>query len=261
MSARRRRLLFVAAEVLVPLATVTTWWLWSVQAESLYFPPLPDILRAFDDTWLFDRFGSDVLPSLARMFGGYAIGCVAAVLVGFALGRHDLLRRATGPVLHFLRALPPPALLPFAIVVLGVGNGMKVALIALGCFFPVLLTTIDGVRSIDPTYMAAARVYGISRRDQLLRVQLPAASPQIVAGMRTSLSLALILIVISEMVASSSGIGYFVLQAQRTFALPEMWSGMLLLGVLGLLLNSVFVLVERRALRWYRGSRAAASEQ
>ena len=87
---------------------------------------------------------------------------------------------------------------------------------------------------------------------------LPAASPQIFAGMRTSLSLALILMVISEMVASTNGIGYFVLQSQRTFAIPEMWSGILLLGILGYVLNAGFVLIENRVLRWHRGARASA---
>jgi ABC-type nitrate/sulfonate/bicarbonate transport system permease component len=87
---------------------------------------------------------------------------------------------------------------------------------------------------------------------------LPAATPQIFAGMRTSLSLALILMVISEMVASTNGIGYFVLQSQRTFAIPEMWSGIILLGLLGYAFNGVFVLIEKRVLRWHRGARASA---
>ena len=87
---------------------------------------------------------------------------------------------------------------------------------------------------------------------------LPAASPQIFAGMRTSLSLALILMVISEMVASTNGIGFFVLQSQRSFAIPEMWAGILLLGLLGYALNLIFMLVERRVLAWHRGARASA---
>jgi ABC-type nitrate/sulfonate/bicarbonate transport system permease component len=98
----------------------------------------------------------------------------------------------------------------------------------------------------------------VSGRDRLLRIVLPAASPQIFAGMRTSLSLALILMVISEMVASTNGIGFFVLQSQRSFAIPEMWAGILLLGLLGYALNLIFMLVERRVLAWHRGARASA---
>jgi ABC-type nitrate/sulfonate/bicarbonate transport system permease component len=114
------------------------------------------------------------------------------------------------------------------------------------------------VAGVDPTLRETARVYDIGPVDRVLRVTLPAAAPQIFAGMRTALSLALILMVISEMVASTNGIGYFVLQAQRSFAIPEMWSGILLLGILGYVLNAIFLLVERRVLRWHRGARASA---
>ena len=112
-----------------------------------------------------------------------------------------MLRRATAPVVEFLRSIPPPALIPFAIVVIGIGDDMKVFIIAFVCLWPVLLNTIDGINGIDPTLKDTARVYGISGRDRLMRITLPAASPQIFAGMRLSLSLALILMVISEMVA------------------------------------------------------------
>ncbi len=105
--------------------------------------------------------------------------------------------------MQFLRAIPPPALLPFGILVLGVGTSMKVFIIAFVCLWPVLLNTIDGVAGVEPTLRETAHVYGISARDRLLRITLPAASPQIFAGMRTALSLALILMVISEMVAST----------------------------------------------------------
>jgi ABC-type nitrate/sulfonate/bicarbonate transport system permease component len=112
------------------------------------------------------------------------------------------------------------------------------------------------VIGVDPTLRETTRVYGISERDRLWRVMLPAASPQIFAGLRTAVSLALILMVISEMVASTNGIGYFVLQSQRTFAIPEMWSGILLLGILGYVLNGIFVLIEKRVLRWHREAHA-----
>ena len=251
----------LVVQIGVPAAAVVAWAAWSSAAGSIYFPSLTKIVTAFQQTWLFDRFSSDLLPSLARVGVGYFIGCLLGVVVGFFLGRARLLREITAPVLHFARAVPAPALLPFMMVVFGLGNGMKIGLIAFGTFFPVLLSTLDGVRSVEPTYLDAARSYGINRRDRILRILLPASLPQIMAGMRTSLALALILIVISEMVASTSGIGYFVLQAQRTFQLPEMWGAMLLLGLLGITINAVFVLVERRALRWYRGSRATADQQ
>ena len=253
-----RRHLPIALEIAVPIALLVLWGVVSASGDTFYLPPLTDILQKFQELWLFDRVGSDVVPSLLRLFLGYLIACAVAVAIGIPLGLNPLLRRATSPIVEFLRAIPPPALLPFAIVVLGVGNAGKVFLIAFVCVWPVLLNTIDGVTGIDPTLRETARSYGVSGRERLTRIVLPAASPQIFAGMRTSLSLALILMVISEMVASTNGIGYFVLESQRSFAITEMWSGILLLGILGYLLNAVFMIVERRVLRWHRGARASA---
>jgi ABC-type nitrate/sulfonate/bicarbonate transport system permease component len=258
VTARRRRWLGAGLEVTVPILVLVAWGLWSAGSDTYYYTPLTDILSTFADTWLFERVGSDVVPSLVRMGLGYGIATLAGIGLGLLLGMSGRARRAAAPIVEFLRAIPPPALLPFAILVIGVGNSMKVFIIAFVCLWPILLNTIDGVTGVDPTLRETTRVYGVSKRDGLWRVMLPAASPQIFAGMRTSLSLALIMMVISEMVASTNGIGYFVLQSQRTFAIPEMWSGILLLGILGYALNGAFMLIERRVLRWHRGARASA---
>jgi ABC-type nitrate/sulfonate/bicarbonate transport system permease component len=253
-----RRAGLIALEIAVPIALLALWAAWSAGADSFYYPPLTDILETFADTWVFERFASDVLPSLGRLGAGYAIAVVVAILVGIPLGLSPTARRAASPIVEFLRAIPPPALLPPAIVVIGVGNSMKVFIIAFVCLWPVLLNTIDGITGIDPTLNDTTRVYGVRGLDRLRRIVLPAASPQIFAGMRTSLSLAVILMVISEMVASTNGIGFFVLQSQRSFAIPEMWSGILVLGILGYVLNLVFALVEGRVLAWHRGARKGA---
>ena len=246
------RRLGAVLEVLVPLALLALWGVWSANSDTFYFPPLTEILQTFMDTWVFERVTSDVVPSLLRLSAGYAIAVVVAIAVGIPLGLNATARRAAAPIVEFLRAIPPPALLPLAIVAIGVGNLMKVLIIAFVCLWPVLLNTIDGIRGIDPTLNDTTRVYGVRGLTRLRLITLPAAAPQIFAGMRTSLSLAVILMVISEMVASTNGIGFFVLQSQRSFAIPEMWSGILLLGILGYVLNVLFVLVERRVLAWHR---------
>ena len=253
-----RRALLVGVEVAVPLVVIAVIWVWSAGSGVYYFPPLKDVLTTFKDTWLFDRFGSDVVPSLVRLFIGYLLAVAVGVGGGIALGLSPVLRRVSAPIVEFLRAIPAPALLPFALLVLGVGNDSKIFVIAFVCLWPILLNALDGVSGVDPTLVDTGRVYRISASDRLRRVVLPAAAPQIFAGMRTSLSLALILMVISEMVASSNGIGYFVLQSQRSFAIPEMWSGIILLGLLGYAFNAVFLLIERRVLAWHRGARAAS---
>jgi ABC-type nitrate/sulfonate/bicarbonate transport system permease component len=253
-----RRVLLIAVEIVVPLVVIALIWFWSAGSDVYYYPPLKDVLQTFKDTWVFDRFGSDVVPSLVRLFIGYFIAVAVGVGGGIALGLSPVLRRVAAPIVEFLRAIPAPALLPFALLVLGVGNDSKIFVIAFVCLWPILLNAVDGVSGVDPTLVDTGRVYRIPASDRLRHVVLPAAAPQIFAGMRTSLSLALILMVISEMVASSNGIGYFVLQSQRSFAIPEMWSGIILLGILGYLFNAVFLLVERRMLAWHRGARAAS---
>ena len=253
-----RRAMLIGIEIAVPVLVLAVLWFWSAGSEVFYFPPLKDVLTTFKDTWLFDRVGSDVVPSLVRLFIGYFIAVAIGVGGGIALGLSPPLRRATEPIVEFLRAVPAPALLPFALLVLGVGNDSKIFVIAFVCLWPILLNAVDGVAGVDPTLVDTGLVYRIPARDRLRHVVLPAAAPQIFAGMRTSLSLALILMVISEMVASSNGIGYFVLQSQRSFAIPEMWSGIILLGILGYAFNAVFLLIERRVLAWHRGARAAS---
>ena len=154
--------------------------------------------------------------------------------------------------------MPPPALLPISIVLLNdIGNKQKVAFIAFFCMFPVLLNTIDGVRGIDPTLVDTARSYRIPRRERIRRIVLPGALPQIVAGMRTSLSLAVIMMVLAEYFSSTSGVGYVLLISKNTFELAPMWAAIVLIGLLGYLLNLLFLLAERRALAWHRGWRAS----
>jgi ABC-type nitrate/sulfonate/bicarbonate transport system permease component len=253
-----RRWLYVAVEIAVPVVVFALIWVWSAGSDVYYYPPLQDVLNTFKDTWLFERVGSDVGPSMVRLFIGYFLAVVVGIAGGVALGLSPVLGRVAAPIVEFLRAIPAPALLPFALLVLGVGNSSKIFVIAFVCLWPILLNAIDGVAGVDPTLVDTGRVYRIPVSDRLRHVVLPAAAPQIFAGMRTSLSLALILMVISEMVASSNGIGYFVLQSQRSFAIPEMWSGIILLGILGYLFNAVFLLLERRALAWHRGARASS---
>ena len=127
---------------------------------------------------------------------------------------------------------------------------MKVVLIAVGVFPPILLNTIDGVRSIDPLYLDTASVLRISRLRRLTHVILPAAAPKIFAGLRISLSIAVILMVISELIAATNGVGFRILQAQRQFKMVDLWAGLVVLGAIGAMLNAGLALIERRVLRW-----------
>jgi ABC-type nitrate/sulfonate/bicarbonate transport system permease component len=162
------------------------------------------------------------------------------------------------PHIEYWRAMPPPALLPISVILLrSIGNTQKIAFIAFFCMFPVLLNTIEAVRSIDPTLVDTARSYRIPWAQRIRRVVLPAALPQIVAGMRNSLALAVIMMVLSEYFAATSGVGYVLRISKNTFQLGPMWAAIVLIGLLGYLLNAIFLLAERRVLAWHRGWRAA----
>jgi ABC-type nitrate/sulfonate/bicarbonate transport system permease component len=248
-------------QFLLPVALLVGYGLWSSQADSFYFPPLQEIARTFADTWLFERVPVDLVPSLVRLAVGYGVAVIAGVALGVALGLWRLAREASEPVVEFLRALPAPALIPFALLLFGTGTNSKVFIIALGTVWPILLNTIDGVRGLESQQLDMARSYRIPPRSALLHIVLPAASPRIFAGMRTSLSIGIILMVISEMVASDNGLGYFILQSQRSFAIPEMWTGIVLIGLLGFLLNWLFLRVEARFLFWHRGARGLLGEE
>jgi ABC-type nitrate/sulfonate/bicarbonate transport system permease component len=247
-----RRALLVGG---LPLALLALWWVASADSQSFYLPPLREILGVFAGVWLGPRLVEDVLPSLARLLAGFALATVLGVALGVVVGSSRRLRAACEPVLEFLRAIPPPVLVPIFILVAGIGTTMKVLVIVSGCIWPILLNTVEGVRARDEVLEDTCRVYGIAGVARLRHLVLRAASPQIVTGMRQALSIGIILMVISEMFAASSGLGFTIIQFQRGFAIPEMWSGILLLGLLGVALSLLFRVFEHQVLSWYHGLR------
>lgn len=253
----RKQLAYAGLEIGTTVLIVAAAWWYLSGDHSFALVSVPDMLDAFQRAWLFDRLTSDILPSLRRLALGYLLAVALGVSVGFALGMSTLLRIATSPVLSFARSIPAVALIPVFMALLGLGDLMKIVIIASVCCWPVLLNTTDGVVELDETMMDTTRTYGLTRWERFWHVMLPAVSPRIAAGMRTSLSLAVLLLVVSEMVASSNGIGFFVFQAQQSFSVADMWAGILLLGLLGYVLNVLFGLVERRSLHWYMATRGS----
>jgi ABC-type nitrate/sulfonate/bicarbonate transport system permease component len=246
------RVFFVVA---LPALLVAVWWVASDDNTDIYWPSLRTILTTFPDVWTGERWRGDVLPSVLRLSAGYACAAVAGVALGTVIGSYRRVRAVCEPVLEFLRAVPPPVLVPVIMLFAGIGDTMKIAVIASGCVWPILLNTVEGVRAVDSVMSETARSYGITGVARLRHVVLRSASPQIFAGLRQALSIGIILMVISEMFAASNGLGFTIVQFQRGFAIPDMWTGILLLGLLGFVLSVLFRLVERRVLGWYHGLR------
>ena len=255
MSTRAAKL---GAEIAVPVAILAAWQWWTIRSDRQEFPRLSTILVEFQELWLFAQFGEHVVPSLTRIALGFGIAVVVGVALGIPIGLSRIARLWTMPHIEYWRAMPPPALLPISVILLhSIDNLQKVSFIAFFCVFPILLNTIDGVRGIDPTLADTARSYGLRGFERVRRVVIPAALPHIAAGMRNSLSLAVIIMVLAEYFSSTSGVGYVLLISKNTFEMAPMWAAILLIGLLGYVLNLVFLLAERRLLAWHRGWRAA----
>jgi ABC-type nitrate/sulfonate/bicarbonate transport system permease component len=240
------------------------WEVATLLADSPFFPRMTEILtRTYDNylsagpsqLFLTEAVYDDIVPSLVRLLIGWALGTVIAVILGVAIGLVGWFTDFADPVLQFLRSVPPPAIIPLFLIIFGIGDTMKVALITTAVMWPILLNVVDGVRTVPSLQIDTGRIYGIGPWDRLFRIILPTAAPKIFAGMRVGLSIAVIVMVLSEMMAATNGIGFSILLSQRTFQIEDMWAGIVVLGVLGYLLNTALLVVETRVIAWHAASK------
>lgn len=245
----------LAYMIALPVVLIGLWWAATLGEPSIFYPSPEVLVSTFAETWFGERFFADILPSLGRLFIGVVAAIVLGISAGLLIGSFKWLREFVEPALEFIRAVPPPVLVPVLMLLMGITDSMKVAVIILGCVWPVLLNTVEGVRAVDAVLSDTARVYGIKGWARVRYLVLPWASPQILSGVRITLSIGLILMVISEMFSSSSGLGFTIVMFQRMYAIPEMWSGIAVLGIIGVVIAFIFRQVERRLLRWFHGLR------
>jgi ABC-type nitrate/sulfonate/bicarbonate transport system permease component len=246
-----RRLSRALATWWLPVLLIAAWWLLTLGHDTFYFPSLNKILITL---WRDLARGTLVmwtLISLGNMAAGLAIAIVVGVALGLAIGEFEGFRRAAMPTLNFIRAIPPAAIVPLIIVAMGIGPAPKIFIIALACVWPVLLNTTDGVRGISPQLLDTSKAFRIPLALRLRRVLVMAALPQIMAGIRVAIAVALVLMVISEFFGASAGVGFYINDSKQRFAMPETWAGTLLIGVLGYVLSALFLAFERRVLAWY----------
>lgn len=249
----------LALEVAVPVALVVGWYVASASSTDPYFPPLSRILEAFADLWLFEHLRSDIVPSLLNLAAGFALATVTGVTAGTVLALVDPLRRTFLPVINFYRALPGIALIPVLLGLLGFGNEVRILMIAIAATAPTMLATLDALRATDPVVVDVTASFRLGFGQRLFGVLLPGALPRIFSGLQISLQFAFIALLASEMLGASRGVGAMTLIAQQTFRSADMWAGVLLLALIGVVTNLLMVLLRRRVLRWYDASRALIS--
>jgi ABC-type nitrate/sulfonate/bicarbonate transport system permease component len=257
MSAVARKLALTGFAFALPAAIFAACWVLSAGNVSPFWPPLHDIVARFRQDWLFDLVPTELWPSVRRVVEGYALAAIGGVAVGTCLGMIKLVRDALVPILDFWRSIPAAALIPAAVLIFGVADSSKVAIIAWVSIWPILLNTMDGVRGVDPALNDLARAYRFRRRDRIFRVVLPSASPQIFAGLRISVSLALLAMVVAELFVSTSGVGFVLAKSGSDFNIATMWGAIFVLMAMSYVANAGFLLLERRILAWHRGWRAS----
>jgi len=246
------------------IGLILLWQLLAVSAGAVFFPPPFQIAETLVDSLFSGDAGtaflnmdmlSEVGASLARILLGFALGSIGGCILGVLIG----LSRQTGdyvnPIIDFLRSIPSTATIPLFIILLGGSDWMRVAFIAWSCSWFVVINTAAGVRSIEPGMLEMARLFRVPRPRQIVRIVLPAAMPQIFAGLRVALTAAVLFSVVSEFYLAVNGIGFQIVQSQRRFHIEEMWMWMVVLAVVAWGLNAILHEIEGHVLRWHKESK------
>ena len=250
-----KKLLAISGLVLVAFLLL----LWEASArlgwmESSNWPPFSAVLIAMWDGVKSGEFPLLVGETLSLMLIGYVAGCAAGVVMGLLLGLSSLLNRFFSPLIETFRPIPIAAIVPPLILFLGVDAALKIFVVAFSAFFPVLINTLGGVRDRSEVLRQTARTFRLSPLATLWKIVLPSALPAIFAGLRISLGIALVVTIIAEMIAGSSGIGYFIVQAQYAMQPAPMYAGVVWLAIVGYLLNRLILKIERYSLPWHGAS-------
>ncbi len=214
--------------------------------DPLFLPPPSAIFGDFIELVRSGEFVEHLVPSLNRALKGYGIAVVLAVPLGFLFGWSRAVRDYAGSLIEILRPVPPISLIPLAILWLGIGDLSKIGIIAWACFWPVFLSSILGVQSINPILIKSATIMEIRGARFFTKILLPAALPQVFTGLRISLSIALIVLVAAEMIGADRGLGYLILESERTFRSPMMFVGIFSIALIGYSFNEIILLLERR---------------
>lgn len=218
--------------------------------NSAVVPPPSMVALFFFQLVTSGAFVAPLLQTLELLFAGYAIGCGLALVCGVLMGSFRSVYNLFEPLTELLRPIPKPALLPALILFLGLGSSMKITVVALAAFFPVLINAVQGTRSVDVTMIDMARTFGYGKAEILWKIVLPAAAPYYLAGMRVSLGISLVVIVMAEMLTANGGVGATLIDMQHEFKVRETYGWLAVLALTGFSLNALFTWLERRLTFW-----------
>lgn len=246
-SQARQRGPFLLAALSVLLG-IGSWWLLAL--TGLKLPTPPEVVSRGIELMMDGTLVADIGASLTRVLTGFALGTAVAIPVGFLMGWYASARALIEPWVQFFRTIPPLAIIPLAIVLLGIGEEPKILVIFLAAFFACVISTFQGVVDVDRTLINAARVLGAKDGAIFVRVVVPASVPFILVGMRVGLGASWATLVAAELIAAQQGLGYRMQQAQLYYELPTIFVGLVVIGVLGLVMDRLLLLAERKLTGW-----------
>ena len=246
----------LAWKIFTPAAAILAFLaLWEIApriglVDRVFLPPFSEVTETFIELVGNGQLWEHVSASLSRALLGFAIAVAVAIPLGVAIAWYRPVAEFLNPILELFRNTAALALLPVFILILGIGETSKVALVVYASAFPILLNTISGVRTVDPLLIKSARSLGLSPVRLFQKVILPASAPTIFTGLRMAAASSILVLIAAEMVGAKAGLGYLITASQLNFQIPEMYAGIVTIALVGLAFNGVIVAVERRLSRW-----------
>jgi NitT/TauT family transport system permease protein len=247
-SAKREQLLGIAS----PIGFLRLWELAARLAwiDTRFFPAPTSVIASFGGLIESGELWMHLWASLQRLFWGFLVGGIPALLLGIAMGLYRPIRAMIDPLISATYPIPKSAILPLILLIFGLGEASKIVMVALGVFYPVLINTMSGVVQIDKIYLDVGKNFKASRWQVFRTIALTGAMPSIMAGIKLGVGMGLILIAISEMIGAREGIGYMIWNAWQILTVETMYVGLTVIAVLGFAFNTVLNLVETRILPW-----------
>lgn len=221
--------------------------------NPIFFPPFSQIIIALIKMTLKIEVINQTGHTLYRFILGYLLASFIAIPMGLLMGRSKFFYTLFEPLTEILRPIPSASIIPLAIIIFGIYTKMKLAVIIFGSIWPILINTIHGVKSIDPVLIDTGKIFNLNKRQFYAKILLPAAAPSIFAGMRISLAIALILAITVEMIVGSNGLGFYIINWERSFHFKEMYAGIFILSFLGYAINRLFLIINDKVIKWHKG--------
>ncbi|GAB4070906.1 ABC transporter permease [Ancylobacter sonchi] len=218
--------------------------------DRVWFPPFTQVLGVIVQMLRSGELQNHIAGSLIRSVIGFGLAVSLAVPLGLVIGWYARVRDFLTSALEFFRNTSALALLPVFILFLGIGEASKIGIVTFACFFPILLNTISGVKSVDPLLIKSARSLALSAPAIFAKIILPSAVPSVFTGFRLAAQSSILVLIAAEMVGATRGLGYLINYAQFNFLIPKMYAGILTIALIGLAVNQLLVTAERRLSRW-----------